>query len=161
MDDYLIQSLEKLLFKKTMLYHDLLDCFHRERESLINIDLDRLWSISREKEETCLKIKSIHQEIISTINPEIDQKSFNLNQALDMIPRDKRAIIQKQYLALIKLKVEIEVLRKENMIFIDDSLQFLDEMISVITGEETSKIMYNERCHISKSGANILLSREA
>ncbi|MBW1614505.1 MAG: flagellar export chaperone FlgN [Deltaproteobacteria bacterium] len=161
MDDYLIQSLEKLLFKKTMLYHDLLDCFNKERESLINIDLDRLWSISREKAEICLKIKSIKQEIISTINPEIDQKSFNLNQVLDMIPRDKRALIQKQYLTLIKLKAEIEILRKENMIFIDDSLQFLDEMISIITGEETSKIMYNDKCHISKSGANILLSREA
>jgi len=78
-----------------------------------------------------------------------------------MIPGDKRALFQKEYLALMKLKNEIKALRKENMIVIDDSLQFLDEMISIITGEETSKIMYNEKCHLRKSGANILLSREA
>jgi len=160
MDENIIHSLEKLFFKKIMLYHDLLDCFNKERESLINIDMDNLWSISKEKEEICLKIKSIQQEIVSAINPEIDQKPFNLNQILDMIPGDKSALFQKEYLALMKLKNEIKALRKENMILVDDSLQFLDEMISVITGECKSSIMYNEKCHLSQSGTNLLLSRE-
>lgn len=160
MDDTIIQSLEKLLYKKIMLYHDLLDCFNKERESLINIDLDNLWSISKEKEETCSQIESIRQEIISTVDPGIDEESFNPNRILDLIPGKSKAKFQKLYLTLIKLKTEIEVLRKENMIFIDDSLQFLDEMISIITGEETSKIMYNDKCHLRKSGANILISRE-
>ena len=161
MDDYLIHSLEKLFLKKIMLYHDLLDCFNKERKSLITIDLDNLWSISKEKEEICLKIKSIQQEIISIINPEIDQKPFNLHQTLNMIPEDKRELFQKEYLALMKLKSEIKAVRKENMILIDDSLQFLDEMISVITGECKSSIMYNDKCHLSQSGTNLLLRREA
>ena len=160
MDDYLIQSLEKLFFKKIMLYNDLLHCFKEERESLINIDLDNLWNISKEKEELCSKIESIRKEIISTVNLGIDEESFNPNQILDVIPGKSKAKFQKLYLTLIKLKTEIEVLRKENMIFIDDSLRFLDEMISIITGEETSKIMYNDKCHLSQSGTNILLSRE-
>jgi len=161
MDDTLVQSLEKLFFKKIMLYNDLLHCFNKERESLVNIDLDKLWSISKEKEEICAQIKSIQQGIVSAINPGIDQPPFNLNQILDMIPGDKRALFQKEYLALMKLKNEIKALRKENMILIDDSLQFLDEMISVITGECKSSIMYNEKCHLSQSGTNLLLSREA
>ena len=161
MDDDCIHSLEKLFFKKIMLYHDLLDCFNKERKSLITIDLDNLWSISNEKEEICLKIKSIQQEIISIINPEIDQKPFNLRQTLNMIPEDKGELFQKEYLALMKLKSEIKAVRKENMILIDDSLQFLDEMISVITGECKSSIMYNDKCHLSQSGTNLLLRREA
>jgi hypothetical protein len=112
----------------------------------------------------CSKIKSIRQEIISAINPGVDQKTFIPNQILDLIPRENRAKFQKLYLTLRGLKAEIEALRKENMIIIDDSLHFFDEMISVITGETKSKIMYNEKCHLSKpstNSTNILLSREA
>ena len=159
--DTFIKEMERLFHKKLMLYNDLLHCLEKERKSLIDVDLDTLWSISREKEEICSKIKSIQQEITSTINPGIDQKTFNLNRILDMIPGDKRGLFQKEYLALMKLKNEIEVFRKENMLYIDDSLHFLDEMISIITGESKSKIMYNDKCHMTESGANILLRREA
>ena len=161
MDDHCIHLLEKLFLKKIMLYHDLLDCFKKERESLTTIDLDNLWSISKEKEEICLKITSVQQEIISIMNPEINPNSFNLHRILDMIPEDKRALFQKEYRALMKLKSEINAIRKENMILIDDSLQFLDEMISVIAGESTSSIMYNDKCHLSQPGTTLLLSREA
>ena len=161
MDDTIVQSLEKLFYQKILLYNDLLDCFKREKESLLNIDLDSLWNISKEKEHICSKITSLREEIIAAVNLGIEEKSFNLNQILDVIPVKKRDEFQKLYLTLINLRSEIEVLRKENMLFIDDSLQFLDEMISIITGETKSKIMYNAKCHVSKSGAPILLNREA
>lgn len=161
MDDTIMQSLEKLFYQKILLYNDLLDCFKREKESLLNIDLDSLWNISKEKEHICSKITSFREEIIAAVNPGIEEKPFNLNQILDVIPVKKRDEFQKLYLTLIKLKGEIEVLRKENMLFIDDSLQFLDEMISIITGETKSKIVYNDKCHLSRSDTNILLSREA
>ena len=131
---------------------------------MLNIDVDNLWNVSKEKEVICSKIQSIRQEIISTINPGTDQKTFIPNQILDLIPRENRAKFQKLYLTTKRLKTEIEALRRENMTFIDDSLHFLDEMISVITGETKSKIMYNEKCHLSKpstNSTNILLSREA
>jgi predicted XRE-type DNA-binding protein len=161
MDDTIIQSLEKLFYNKIMLYNDLLDCFKKEREVLINLDLDKLWGIFKEKEQICSNIKSIRQEIISAINLNIDQKSFIPNQILELIPGENRAKFQKLSLTLKGLKAEIEALRKENTIFIDDSLHFLDEMISIITGETKSKIMYNDKCHLSKSDTNIFLSREA
>ena len=161
MDDHYIYLLEKLFFKKIMLYHDLFNCFKKEKESLITIDLDNLWTISKEKEEICSKITSLQQEIISIINPKIDPKAFNLYQIINMIPEDKRMLFQKDYHALIKLKSEIHAIRKENMTLIDHSLQFLDEMILIITGESTSSIMYNDKCHLSQPGTNVLLSREA
>jgi hypothetical protein len=51
MEDTTTPVLEELLSGKILLYNDLLRCFMKERESLINIDLDKLWSISKEKEE--------------------------------------------------------------------------------------------------------------
>lgn len=162
MDDAIIHSLEKLFYKKIMLYNDLLHYFNKEKESLINIDLDKLWSISKEKEEICSEIKSIRQEIISIVDdPGTDQSSFNFNRILDLIPRENRAKFQKLYRTLIKLKGEVELLRKENMSYINDSLQFLDEILSILTGETKSEMMYDDKCHLSKSGTNIFLSREA
>ena len=161
MEDIIVQSIEKLICKKILLYNDLLHCFMEERDSLINIDLDKLWRVSKEKEAICSNINSIRQEIISAVNPGIDLKAFDLNRILDLIPWESRSKFNKLYLRLVKLKSEIDALRKENMSFMDDSIRFLDEMISIITGEAKAKIIYNEKCHLSKPCTNILLRREA
>ena len=161
MEDTIVQSIEKLICDKILLYNDLLHCFMEERDSLINIDLDKLWRISEEKEEICSKIDSIRQEIISAVKPSADQETFDLNQILGMIPRGDRPKFRQLYQVLIRLNGEVQALRKENRLFIDDSLNFLDEMISIITGNTESKIMYNNKRRITESGASILLRREA
>jgi flagellar biosynthesis/type III secretory pathway chaperone len=160
MDDHRVQSLVSLFHKKIILSNDLLHCLKKERESLINIDLDSLWSISKEKEDICSKIESIREEIVSALDPRIDQRFLTSHQILELLPEEHKASFRKLFQTLHKLKGEIEVIRKENMIFIDDSLQFLDEMMSILT-KTTSKILYNDKCHLSRSGANVLLSREA
>ena len=123
MNDNKVKSLEELFYQKIMLYDDLLNCFKRERESLMNIDMENLWTISEEKEELGLRIKTVRQEIISISGLEADQKSFNAAYILDTIPDQKRPQFQRLHMAIITLKDEIEVLRKENMNFIDDSLR--------------------------------------
>ncbi|NQT69842.1 MAG: flagellar protein FlgN [Desulfobacteraceae bacterium] len=155
-----VRLIEKLFYKKIMLYHDLLYCFKHERESLTNLDLDKLWSISAEKEEICAKINTTKQEIVAALDLKENQKTFELNRTMDLIPVEYKAEFQKLYLRLIKLKSEIEVFRKENISFVNDSLEFLDEIIAIITGTDGSGIMYNDKCHFSKSGAPVLLSRE-
>jgi hypothetical protein len=161
MEDAVVELVEELFSRKIMLYHDLLHCFRQEKESLLRIDLDRLWKIAGEKEELCSKIQSLRQEIMDLLYPETDNKSLNLNRLIHLIPVDKRAVFQKLYLALIRLKREIEVLRKENMVFINDSLQFLDEIMSIISGETRAGSVYNDKCHLVKSESQILLSKEA
>ena len=161
MDDSTLRLMETFFYQKIMLYHDLLHCFNAEREALIEINLDQLWKIAKEKEEISSKINAIRQQITSTINPEIDEKSFNLRRILGLFPRAYKVKFHELYRTLTTLKREAEVLRKENMTFIDDSLHFLDEMISVITGETKAGITYNDKCHLSKSDNNLLISREA
>jgi len=46
------------------------------------------------------------------------------------------------------------------MTVIDDSLDFMDEIISIITGETESRIIYNDKCRFSKLGPNLFLNRE-
>ncbi len=160
MEENEVRLIGKLFYKKIMLYHDLLYCFKHERESLVNLDLDKLWSISKEKEEICAKINTAKQEIVAALDLRENQKIFELNRTMDLIPGESRAEFQKLYLRLIKLKSEIEVFRTENMAFVNDSLQFLDEIIATITGADGSGTMYNDKCHFSKSGSHSFLSRE-
>ena len=160
MNDNKVKSLEELFYQKIMLYDDLLNCFKRERESLMNIDMENLWTISEEKEELGLRIKTVRQEIISISGLEADQKSFNAAYILDTIPDQKRPQFQRLHMAIITLKDEIEVLRKENMNFIDDSLRFLDEMIAILTGNGQHKTNYNDKCRLNKSTHAMLLNRE-
>lgn len=162
MDERLSQETERLFHKKIMLYNDLLHCLNRETEALIDIDMDKLWNISMEKNEICSKIKSLREEIISTLfDQTLDRDAFKLTQVLDLIPGEQRSKFQELYRTLIKLKSEVEALREENMTYIDDSLHFLDEMISIITGETKSQVMYNDRCHLSQTGTSFHLLREA
>jgi hypothetical protein len=160
MEAPIVALIEKKFYEKIMLYNDLLHCFRQESESLINIDLDKLWVISKEKEEICANISTARHKIMTTVGMQGDQKSFDLNRIMELIPRECKAEFQKLYLRLIKLKSEIEILRKENMIFVNDSLQFLDEIMAVITGKSESGMMYNDKCHASKSGSHLFLNRE-
>jgi FlgN protein len=160
MDEQNIQLLEKLIYEKIILYNDLLHCLKRERETLIKIDLDDLWQISKEKEEICSRISTLRREIMSIIDPEMDPKDYRPSGILALIPKENRAKFHQSYVRLINLKSEIEALRKENMILIDDSLQFLDEMVSVITGDNHDRMIYKSDGHIRKSANQMLLSRE-
>jgi hypothetical protein len=160
MNAFTVDTIEKLFYKKIMLYNDLLCCFEEERRALISIDLNKLWVLSKEKDEICDQIKSARQEITVAINLEIEQNEFNLKRVMDLIPGDYTDKFKKLYLRILKLKGEIEILRKQNILYIDDSLEFLDEMISILTGETDSEYIYNDRCHYNNSGSRSFLARE-
>ncbi len=160
METSIVEEIKTLFHRKIMLYDDLLHSLREERDSLIQIDLDALWRISKEKEKICLKIASIRQEIISGLSMS-KEKNFSLNGVMESIPREFKSSFHKLILRLIKLKREIDVLRKENMIYINDSLQFLDEMISILKGETASNKIYNKNCHLSPAQPRLTINMEA
>ena len=160
MNDINLKSIEDLFYEKIMLYGDLRNCFKKERDALIKIDVDILWKISEEKERLSEKIQSVRKEIISIASPEKCLEPINLDQVMSLIPGYKKAKFHRLYLALTKLKGEIALLRKDNMLFIDDSLEFLDDMISIITGKTESEITYNNNRRVGNSSAQILLNSE-
>ena len=160
MNTPVMDMIEKFFYKKIMLYNDLLHCFEAERKALINIDINELWNLSKEKDELCDKIKSIRMAIMDAVQPSDDQTSFHLNRIMDAIPKKQKDKFEKLYLRILKIKGEIEILRKQNILYIDDSLKFMDEMISILTGETESDFVYNDRCHFKSSGPRLFLNRE-
>jgi hypothetical protein len=160
MNETTLPSLEDLLLEKITLYCRLRDCFIQERQCLISMEIDHLWVLSDEKHELCSKIESLREEILSRLQPSQANGAFDVRRILDTLPRHQKASFQNLHLSLIGVKAEIENLRKENKAFVEDSLQCLDEMHSILTGESLTHSMYDRKFQFRQMGNRLHLSRE-
>lgn len=161
MNETNLPSLEELLREKTALYCRLRDCFVRERQCLISMELDHLWVLSDEKHELCSKIESLREAIVSRLQSPPAKGTFDVRQILDALPREQKASFQNLQHRLIGVKAEIENLRKENKAFVEESLQFLDEMNCILTGEALTQSMYDRKFQFRQMKNSLHLSREA
>jgi flagellar biosynthesis/type III secretory pathway chaperone len=160
MEEAIVEFLEKNLYEKIFLYNDLLLCFKKEKDALVNMDMDNLWNISKEKDELCSKIDSIRQKIFSAVGSEAGQQHLAPTMIMDFLPEKNRSKFHELYSTLRKLKNEIDALRELNVRAVDHSLKFLDEIISIITGQVRQDDIYNGRCRLNQSRSNMILSRE-
>ena len=156
----IMQQLEDKFYQKILRYNDLLDCLKRERACLVGIDMDLLWDISFEKEEICSSLKSLRQEIMALISSDESQQWTSLDQILVSEPGENQERLKQLTHTVNRLKAEIETLRKENIRFVDHSLQFIDEIISILAGNTPTNNVYNQKCRFKKSVNNMLLYKE-
>ncbi len=161
MNETMIPDLEGLLQEKILLYGQLRDCFVKERQCLITMKLDHLWALSDEKHQICSRIESLREEILRRAQPDKREERLDANRIVRELPHERRAGFQNLHFRLMDLKAEIENLRKENKAFIEHSLQFLDEMLSILTGEAMVQSLYDRRSAVRPMESRIHLSSEA
>lgn len=161
-----IQTLENLFHEKILLYQDLAECLKKERDVLINTDMDALWEIADEKQSVVSRIEAVRDKILSAlseaaIDHRMDAVSFDLARVYSLIPRMHGERIKKPYLSLVNLKGEIRRRSQENRVFIEECLSFLDELIGIIADTGKQNAVYdNGRSSRHKGQANLLLHRE-
>ena len=155
-----VKEAEALFYRKIMLYHDLHTCLKNEQEALVACDLDRLWQISEEKNELCVQIQSVRTDILSLIDPPVDGGSASIEQVVGQLPSDRKAVFQKLCRSITQLKFDVEILRRDNIQFMDESLKFIDEMVSILSGQADSGDVYTGNRRLKHSGGNRLLFRE-
>ncbi|MFK5954411.1 MAG: flagellar export chaperone FlgN [Desulfobacterium sp.] len=162
MEPAIVQSIEKMIENKISLYHDLHSCFNEERSALIHVDVTALWQISSEKESLCLKITRLRRDITSAAVTWVRLKPFDLKILCTVIPRERLGSFHMLTQRLEHLKKEIEDLRKHNMVFMNDSLQFLDNMMTIISrvGKSEAPVVYNRRCSLNHGKTTRFLSQE-
>ena len=153
-------KLESFFHKKLLLYRSLLDCLRKERDHLVQLDLEGLWDVSRVKEELCARIKAVRQQIQATVSVGSGHPPLSLDDVVKAVPTENRDPIRRLSSEVGLLKYEVEVYRKGNVAFIDDSLKFIDDLIVTITGGATTRNVYDHRCRMRKAGAQMLLRRE-
>ncbi len=162
MEPAIVQSIEEMIENKISLYHDLRRFFNEEHSALIHVDVTALWQISSEKESLCLEIMRLRQDITSAAAPYVQLKPFDLKTLFTVIPRERLGSFHILNQRFERLKKEIEDLRKHNMVFINDSLEFLDNMMSIISrvGKSEAPVVYNRRCSLNHGKTTRILSQE-
>lgn len=161
-----IKTLEDLFYEKIMLYQDLVECLKQEREFLIKTDMDALWEISDKKQSIVPRIEAVREKALAALSEaSIDHgmyvSSFSLATVLSLIPPVERKRFKKAYLSLVRLKTETRQRSRENKQFIEQSLDFLDQLISIIANGHTAEPLYNGCGSLDSNGpANLLLTRE-
>jgi len=161
-----LNNLENLFHEKIMLYQELVESLERERTLLMATDMDGLWSISEKKQDLVLRIEMVRRRILETlaeasIDYDMDQSTFSLSNVVALTPHSGRNRLRKAYLSIVNLKNETKQKSIENKKLVEQSLDFLDELISIIASTDTRKTGYNKRGGLNSGGpANLLLSRE-
>ena len=161
-----IEILKNLFYEKIMLYRDLVECLRRERDLLIRTDIDALWEVSDRKQSIGARIGDVRGEILkalsdAAIDHDMDSSSFRLSTVLSLIPGRDRVGFKKPYLSLVSLKSETRQRSQENKLFIEQSLAFLDELITLIANTDQAESLYDKGgCLNSKGHKNLLLHRE-
>lgn len=160
MDQQTIQMIETLFHEKVLLYAELAECFRKERTYLTALNIEALWGVSDEKNRICSEIEALRSRIASALDLGRGLEEADVKRFLDSMPVRKQGALRNALLHVMKLKRQIEVMRKENQAFVDDSLDFLDEMISLLAGEGGGGMMYSGRSRLQRTEAVCTMSRE-
>jgi flagellar biosynthesis/type III secretory pathway chaperone len=162
----LIQTLEDLFYEKLILYQELVECLKQERQFLIKTDMDALWEISDKKQSIVPRIERVREKMLATLSDAsidhgMDVSSFRLATVLSVIPYTDRGRFKKVYMSLVGLESETRQRSRENRLFVQQSLDFLDELIGIIANAHTPRPVYDGAGGLNKNGpTNLLLSRE-
>ncbi|MFC1822935.1 flagellar export chaperone FlgN [Thermodesulfobacteriota bacterium] len=117
-------KIEGLDRHKILLLQDLLHCLKQERENLINLDLDCLWEVMEEKNRLLTAIAENEAQLEKMRN-EVSRNGEKPD-AESLIPGSLS-------LKIHNLQGKIRTRVKGNVAFIQESLEFFDEIISIFT----------------------------
>ena len=135
------------LEKQVALLEALLECVALESESLIHVDLARLWTLMERKQVLIRGLESAAKERSSVGGGQ---------EGAHMQPRALRDLP----IRAARLQAEIKARSRENARFIQDTLDFLSGLIgSIADGIETSSTYEGIRKASKMKGA-LMLSRE-
>jgi flagellar biosynthesis/type III secretory pathway chaperone len=161
-----IQALKALFYDKILLYQDLLECLKEERKLLIRTDIDSLWEISDKKQAIVSRAEALRGKILTALSEAgiehgSNVSSFDVTHIFSLIPPMQRQGFNKTYSSLVKLKNEIRRRCHENRLFIEECLDFLDELIGILANTGKPSDVYNkERSTRAKGQVNLLLHTE-
>lgn len=117
-----IQTIEGIYSRKVSLFKELINCLDLERDDLINLNIENLWSLMEKKQRILVSIEDEGKQIKNIMEKNCPDQ--------DIPERGGRPIMELTQ-KIADLKEEIKVRVKENVTFIRESLDFFDEIISI------------------------------
>lgn len=142
-----IGQIEGIFKKRISLLRDLLDCVGRERDSLLNYDINGIWALVDEKNKILESLEKTKDHI----------KTSDINKPLldDFSLREKRYVTELSQ-TLSDLKNEIRTRVCENISFINDTMNFFHELVYVMTTSGHAENAYGPSKNSRKESLNLL-----
>jgi flagellar biosynthesis/type III secretory pathway chaperone len=129
-----LQSIETAYQRKVSLFQELLNCVASERNHLINLNVENLWEIMDKKKKILESIQDLREQI-----KKIAKEDSTYQNALG---KERWPIIEHSR-KIASLKKQIKTRVKENVTFIQESLQSFDEIISIFTMDGRLEFSYS------------------
>jgi hypothetical protein len=157
--------IESLYHEKILLYQELLDALDRERQTIIDIDVDALWKISEQKNKISQKIGVIHRRMLKllddlSISHEMDTNSYDAIKIFALMPQSIKERLHRAQMTLLTLKNDLKARLEENRRHVEEYLSVFDELIGVITHAGLPKPLYDRRRCAPTSTTHLFLNRE-
>jgi len=136
----------KTLQQKFVLYCDLVSVMAKERDYIINMDIESMWSACSEKNKIAIDIKKIKKEIADIVKPytllfDMDMSDADLFEIIRAIPaRDKVKSELSDIVVEINLKKdELRMLSSENEKYVREYLEVINDVMSTIVGASNDR----------------------
>ncbi len=136
----------KTLQQKFVLYCDLVSVMAKERDYIINMDIESMWSACSEKNKIAIDIKKIKKEITDIVKPytllfDMDMSDADLFEIIRAIPaRDEVKSELSDIVVEINLKKdELRMLSSENEKYVREYLEVINDVMSTIVGASNDR----------------------
>lgn len=163
----IISEIEKKCHEKLMIYHDLLSIFRKEKKSIVNGDVTALWRFSSKKHDKARAIEAIRVDIINILNSaeiknNITQENFKLEAVVNLFSGRALKDLTECLSAVKRVKKQIQTAGKANLLFIEEYLATIDDLVNIVTGATSNKPLYNKERSFSnhRDSETVLLRRE-
>lgn len=108
--------------KEAALFQDLLNCLDLERDNLINLNLENLWATMEKKQGLLESIEGVQGEIKGLLAEDREKQP---------VATDDRHRLTSLSARVTHLKEEVRSRVKENVLFIQETLGFFDELVQI------------------------------
>ena len=145
------QSIEDCYQAKAALLKDLLDCLSLERDNLIDPNLEDLWPLMEKKQAVLRDIEDAEEQIKAVM--ERDRSG-------ERVPAKGREALAALSRKINHLQDEIRARVRENVSFIQETLQFFNELITLFISAGQPEQVYHPARKNQKGPTTLLYHRE-
>lgn len=163
----ILSELSNLLEKQIDLLQELLGHLDREQVYITKLSVDGLYEVAKLKENNVLKIRLIKesvQDVLLKLLPMVNlpKEEVSLKRIIDRMPPClQRQRLKESYGTIVSLGQLIGARNQQNKSFIQESLTYINDTISVLTSSFQELVAYHrDGKQALLAGANSLLSRE-
>jgi len=148
-----VRGIEILCLERIHLFQRLLDCVTTEKDSLVELNVKKLWSLMEEKQKIIESLEQSRNRIGELID---------LDNPYPHIPDGDRRMFMSFFRKIEQLKGEIKQRIQENVSIIQESLNFFHDLVSVFANSARKENTYEEMVRGNTvESSSIFYQREA